>query len=92
MSYLSDIIKGRRLPPDKNNLEIIAKVLSLDEIEKDTMFDLAGRDREGAPPDLPEYIMDEKIPHVRLALRKAMRKGLGDEFWKRINDEIDQKE
>ena len=92
VSYLSDIIKGRRLPPDKKILETIAKVLSLDEVEKDTMYDLAGKEREGAPPDLPEYIMDEKIPHVRLALRKAKRKGLGDEFWKRINDEIDQKE
>lgn len=92
VSYLSDIIKGRRNPPDKKLLEIIAKVLRLSEDERNEMYDLAGKERDGAPPDLPEYIMDENIPHVRSALRKAKKKGLGDEFWKKINDEIDKKE
>ena len=93
VSYLSDIIKGRRNPPsDKKLLEIIAQVLRLNEEERNEMYDLAGKERDGAPPDLPEYIMDESIPHVRSALRKAKKKGLGDEFWKKINDEIDQKE
>ena len=92
VSYLSDIIKGRRNPPDKKLLEIIAEVLKLDADEKDEMFDLAGRERDEAAPDLPEYIMDENIPHVRTALRKAKKKGLGDEFWKMINDEIDKKD
>lgn len=92
VSYLSDIIKGRRNPPDKKLLEIIAKVLRLSEDERNEMYDLAGKERDGAPPDLPEYIMDENIPHVRSALRKAKKKGLGDEFWKKINDEIDEKE
>ena len=41
--------------------------------EKAEMFDLAGRERKEAAPDLPVYIMDEDIPHVRLALRKASR-------------------
>ena len=91
VSYLSDIIKGRRNPPEKKLLDIIAKVLKLDADEKDEMFDLAGRERDEAAPDLPEYIMDEDIPHVRTALRKAKKKGLGDEFWKMINDEIDKK-
>lgn len=91
VSYLSDIIKGRRNPPEKKLLDIIAKVLKLDADEKDEMFDLAGRERDEAAPDLPEYIMDENIPHVRTALRKAKKKGLGDEFWKMINDEIDKK-
>ena len=92
VSYLSDIIKGRRNPPDKKLLEIIAEVLKLDADEKDEMFDLAGRERDEAAPDLPEYIMDENIPHVRTALRKAKKKGLGDECWKMINDEIDKKD
>lgn len=91
VSYLSDIIKGRRNPPEKKLLDIIADVLNLDADEKDKMFDLAGRERDETAPDLPEYIMDENIPHVRTALRKAKKKGLGDEFWKMINDEIDRK-
>lgn len=32
------------------------------------MFDLAGRERDEAAPDLPEYIMNENDPHVRVAL------------------------
>jgi transcriptional regulator with XRE-family HTH domain len=92
VSYLSDIIKGRRNPPDKKLLDIIAEVLSLSAEEKAEMYDLAGRERDEAAPDLPDYIMDENIPHVRAALRKANNKGLGDEFWKKVYDEIDKKE
>ena len=61
VSYLSDIIKGRRNPPDKKLLEIIADVLKLDADEQNEMYDLAGREREEAAPDLPDYIMDENI-------------------------------
>ena len=85
VSYLSDIIKGRRNPPDKKLLEIIADVLKLDTDESNEMYDLAGRERDEAAPDLPEYIMDENIPHVRTALRTAKKAGLGDEFWKEVN-------
>ena len=70
----------------------MAEVLKLSADEKAEMFDLAGRERDEAAPDLPQYIMDENIPHVRAALRKAKKKGLGDDFWKPINDEIDKKE
>ena len=92
VSYLSDILKGRRTPPDIKLLEIIADQLRLDADEKAEMFDLAGRERAEAAPDLPDYIMDENLPHVRLALRKAKKKGLGDDFWKKINEEIDKKD
>lgn len=90
VSYLSDIIKGRRNPPDRKLLDIIAKELKLTPDEKAEMYDLAGRERDEAAPDLPEYIMDEKLPHVRVALRKANQKGLGDDFWKRVSEEMDK--
>lgn len=92
VTYLSDIIKGRRNPPEIKLLEIIAEVLSLNSEEKSEMFDLAGRERNEAAPDLPEYIMKEDIPHVRAALRKATDRGLGDDFWKKVFDDIDKKE
>ncbi|MFZ3130176.1 MAG: helix-turn-helix transcriptional regulator [Desulfosporosinus sp.] len=92
VTYLSDIIKGRRNPPDIKILEIIARKLDLTTDEKAEMFDLAGRERDEAAPDLPGYIMDENIPHVRAALRKANDKGLGDDFWKKVFDDIDNKE
>ena len=88
-TYLSDIIKGRRNPPDIDLLNKIADTLCLSDEEKAEMFDLAGRDRNEVSPDLPDYIMDQGIPHARTALRRAKEKGLGDEFWKKVNDSID---
>ncbi len=92
VSYLSDILKGRRSLPDMNQLDAIARVLYLSAEEKDEMLDLVGRERREAAPDLPEYIMDTRLPHVRTALRKASKKGLGDDFWKRIAERIDEEE
>jgi len=92
VTYLSDIIKGRRNPPDKDGLEIIAAVLDLNEDEKNVLFDLAGRERNQVSPDLPEYIMDETIPSARVALRRAKSANLGDDFWKEVNKIIDSKE
>lgn len=91
-TYLSDIIKGRRNPPEMKLLEKIALVLQLSSDEKEEMFDLAGRERNETAPDLPGYIMDEDIPNVRLALRRANDKKLGDDFWEKIVQEIDEKE
>jgi transcriptional regulator with XRE-family HTH domain len=91
-TYLSDIIKGRRNPPDMKLLEKIAAVINLSSDEKEEMFDLAGRERNEAAPDLPSYIMNEDLPHVRVALRRANDKNLGDDFWKKVVDTIDEKE
>ena len=66
VTYLSDIIKGRRNPPDIDGLEALAKVLNLSEEEREEMLDLAGRERKQVSPDLPEYIMDEALPNARL--------------------------
>lgn len=89
-SYLTDILKGRRNPPDMQMLEKLAVLLRLTPEEKEEMFDLAGRDRDTAAPDLPEYLMSEKIPSVRKALRKASEKRLGDDFWQKVLDDIDK--
>lgn len=90
-TYLSDIVKGRRNPPEMSMLLKISEVLKLTPDEQAEMFDLAGRERNEAAPDLPEYIMDEELPHVRAALRKASDKGIGDDFWKQVYDAIDKK-
>ena len=89
-TYLSDIVKGRRNPPEKEILDKIAEALHLSKEEKDEMMDCAGRDREEAAPDLPEYIMDEDIPYVRAALRRANDKGLGNDFWKKVYETMDE--
>lgn len=91
VTYLSDIIKGRRNPPDRDGLEVLAEMLCLSEEEKDVMFDLAGRERNQVSPDLTEYIMDETLPNARAAFRKARNANLGDEFWQEINELINKR-
>ena len=91
VTYLSDIIKGRRNPPDIDGLEAIAAALNLDENERNEMFDLAGRERNQVSPDLPEYIMDEALPSARVALRRAKSQRLGDDFWQEVNKIIDKR-
>lgn len=91
-SYLSDIVKGRRNPPEMQILEKIALILYLSPDEKEEMFDLAGRERDTAAPDLPEYLMSTQLPHVRKALRRANEKKLGDDFWKRVFEDISKQD
>lgn len=91
VTYLSDIIKGRRNPPDVDGLEALAEALHLDQAEKDEMFDLAGRERNQVSPDLPDYIMDESLPSARVALRRAKSQNLGDDFWQEVNHIIDKR-
>ena len=91
VTYLSDIIKGRRNPPDIDGLEALANALNINEEERDEMFDLAGRERKQVSPDLPEYIMGEDIPTARVALRRARNSNLGDDFWQEVNQIIDRR-
>ncbi len=92
VTFLSDIIKGRRNPPGKEGLEALAEVLHLDDAERDELFYLSGRERNQVSPDLSDYIMDESLPSARVALRRAKRHGLDDEFWKEVNQIIDRRE
>ena len=91
-SYLSDIVKGRRNPPEIHILDKIAVVLQLTPEEKEEMLDLAGRERDAAAPDLPKYLMSTQLPHVRKALRRATEKNLGDDFWKKVYEDIDKQD
>jgi len=54
------------------------------------MYDLAELERDEAASDLPGYIMEENLLHVRVSLLKANKKGLGDGFWKRVAEEIEK--
>ena len=67
-------------------------ILQLSDDEREYMYDLAGRERNEAAPDLPEYLMSENIPHVRAALRRASDKKLGDDFWKKVFEQIQKEE
>lgn len=87
--YLSDIEKERRNPPDKDKLDELANILSLSEDECRYMYDLAGKKRNSISVDLPDYIMERD--YVRVALRKAMDLGVGEEEWKKFVEELENR-
>jgi transcriptional regulator with XRE-family HTH domain len=91
-AYLSDIENNRRYPMDSDKIEKLIKELKVLPEEKETMYDLAGRERKEVSSDLPEYIMDSNVaPYVRMALRKAKQSDATIEDWKKIIDSLERK-
>ena len=88
-SYYSDIEKGRRNPPpDRESLAKIAKLLNLNSGDLAIFYDLAGKARDEAPPDLPDYINENQV--VRVALRLAKDTG-SNEDWQRFIDDLESR-
>ena len=56
-----DIESNRNYPPDKKVLEKMIMVLKLSPKDQQTFYDLAGKARSAAPPDLPEYINEHEV-------------------------------
>ena len=59
-TYLADIEKGRSKAFKFEILNKIIEVLQLDEKETDIFYDLAGKSRETIPPDIEEYLKENK--------------------------------
>jgi transcriptional regulator with XRE-family HTH domain len=76
--YYCDIEKNRSNPPDKATLIKLIETLRLSVEDIHTFYDLAGKARSEAPPDLPEYINTHQV--VRVALRLAKDKGSADDW------------
>ena len=88
-SYYSDIEKGRRNPPnERENLAKLAQILNLYGDDLAVFYDLAGKARDEAPPDLPDYINENHV--VRVALRLAKDTG-SSEDWQRFIDDLTER-
>ena len=88
--YYSDLESGRRTPPIE--LEFLDKVkmaLRLSDEDNQTLYDLAGKAREAAPPDLTGYI--NNTPKARIALRVA-KETATDEDWEHFTQFLERKE
>ena len=85
--YYSDIEYGRRKPPERERLDMILAALNVTDEEKTIFYDLAGRARSEAPPDLPEYI--NEYAEVRVALRLAKDSG-NPGVWNKIIDLLEE--
>ena len=88
-SYYSDIEKGRRNPPpERESLAKITQILRLQGDDLALFYDLAGKARDEAPPDLPDYINENQV--VRVALRLAKDTG-SNEDWQRFIDDLEER-
>jgi transcriptional regulator with XRE-family HTH domain len=84
-----DVESNRNYPPAKEILEKMIEVLRLSGKDQQTFYDLAGKARSTAPPDLPEYINKNQM--VRFALRVAKEKA-SDADWQRFINDLENKE
>jgi transcriptional regulator with XRE-family HTH domain len=89
VGHYCDIESGRRPPLDIEFLNKAIGILYLSDEDKLTLYDLAGKARSAAPPDLTEYLKDSEP--ARIALRVAKNKA-SDEDWLRFTRELEGKE
>jgi len=84
-----DYETGRRYPADLDTLNKIIMALRLSDDEAKILYDLAGKAREAAPPDLTCYI--NTTERARIALRVAKEKAT-DEDWEQFTKYLESKE
>ena len=89
VGYYCDIESGRRSPIDLEFLDKIITALRLLDDDRETFYDLAGKARSAAPPDLTGYINENKT--ARIALRVAKEKASEDD-WRRFIQNLEEKE
>lgn len=90
--YMCDLENNRKDPPNKELLDAIVEILSLDDTERIKLFDLAGKGRQEVSADLPDYIMNSEVgDSVRLALRTAKNNNASVEDWLKFIDEMLEK-
>ena len=85
-SFLSDVENSRKPSLTADRLEKAASIMLLSAEEKSKMYDLAGKQRNAVPPDLPEYIIERD--YVSAALRTARDLDAGEEEWQRFIEDL----
>ncbi len=88
-TYLLNIENGDRPPPNDEMLKQMAKTLSLEQSERQLLFDLAAKCKQirnsknyYLPVDVSEYI--SKTDSAKKAIRTADSMGCSDELWNEL--------
>ncbi len=84
-SYLNDIENNKRYPPKKEIIEKIATVL---EANLENLYDLAGKERNKIPPDIPSII--KKYKEIPPLLRSIDKYDLSSLELKKIKKVIEE--
>lgn len=92
-TYLYNIEKGLKAPPNDLLLIKLADILSLDQTEKNLWFDIAAKDQQQRnnsnfyiPVDVMKYLSDTALAND--FIRKVNELGYSDEFWIELLKEL----
>ena len=85
-AYLCQIENGARSHPSEDLILQIAVALDLTSVESTTLFDLYAETSGQLPPDITEYLSDNKT--AQHALRKARDAKATDADWKRFIEQL----
>ena len=97
-SYLSDIENGKKLPPNSLNeehKELMKKIkdsfeMTDEEYEQlEKLADIELVDKGHLANEINQYMIEN--PMATIALRKATKKNLSEEDWKKIIKDMDKK-
>ena len=92
LTMYSDIEKGRRVPSDTFDYEMLATLFHLDAREKALLYDLAARRKRIVPTDIEDTLMYSETGNLaRLALRMTNDGTANEEDWKRFIRELEKK-
>lgn len=98
-SYLSDMENGKKLPPNSLNdehkqlMKRFKECLEMSDDEYEHLEQLADKelvDKGHISNEINQYMIETPIATV--ALRKATKKNLSEEVWKKIIKEMDKKQ
>lgn len=88
-SYVSQLECGIRLAPKGELIQKIADVLSLNDEEREELFDLAADSRNSVPDDLADYI--NAHPDVKDTIRLSQKCEIPDKEWNDFAKSIKEK-
>ena len=92
LTMYSDIEKGRRVPSDTFDYELLAELFHLDDREKALLYDLAARRKRTVPSDIEDTLMYSETGNLaRLALRMTNEGTANEEDWKKFIRELEKK-
>lgn len=85
-AYLSQLERGVRTNPSTELLDKLAKVLRLNKIETETLYDLCAKANGQIGPDIVAYVSSSET--VQQALRTARDANATDEDWKNFIEQL----
>ena len=93
-AYVSDLEKGNRAAPRRNSpkdlLERICQILMSTNEDRHRYYDLAAESRDGQYDELNDYL--HQHANARLALRVARDRGLDEDGWSAIAEQIQKRD